>query len=69
MVTSLGNIGMVLHCVPVLMNIGWIESEKTKFEYYYDGISKSIADVLEKIDSERIVIAKAMGINIESTEE
>lgn len=69
MVTSLGNVGMILHCAPVLMNIGWIESNKTKFEYYYDGISKSIASVLEKIDSERLGVAEAMGINIESVAE
>lgn len=67
MVTSLSNVGMVLHCAPVLMNIGWIENDQTKFEYYYDGISRSIANVLEKIDMERITTARAMGVNVEST--
>lgn len=66
MLTSLGNVGMVLHCSPVLMNIGWIESEKVDFKYYYDGISKSIAKFLEKIDAERILVAKAAGYNVES---
>ena len=42
-ITSFSNVGMVLHCAPVLMNIGWIESEKVDFKYYYDGISKSVA--------------------------
>lgn len=64
--TSMTNVGMVLHCAPVLMNIGWIESEKTEFKYYYDGISKSVATFLEKIDSERIAVAKALGEDIES---
>lgn len=64
--TSLGNVGMVLHCAPVLMNVGWIENHKTKFEYYYDGISESISNVLEKIDAERLAVASAMGCQVES---
>ena len=67
--TSFSNIGMVLHCAPVLMNIGWIESDKTDFKYYYDGISPSIAHFLEKIDQERIAIAKAAGYEVESLKE
>ena len=64
--TSLTNVGMILHCAPVLMNIGWIESTKVDFKYYYDGISFSIAAFLEKIDGERQEVAKAMGCKIES---
>ena len=59
--TSMGNVGMILHCVPVLMNVGWIENKKIGFEYYYDGISESIAKVLEKLDKERLAVANAMG--------
>lgn len=65
-ITSLSNIGMVLHCSPVMMNIGWIESEKVDFKYYYDGISPSIAHFLEKIDAERQAVAKAGGFVVES---
>ena len=64
--TSLGNVGMVLHCTPVLMNVGWIESKKVEFKYYYEGISPSIAKVLEKIDAERVAVAKSMGVEIET---
>ena len=64
--TSLANIGMVLHCAPVMMNVGWIESEKVDFKYYYDGITKSIAHLLEKIDAERLAVARAAGYNVES---
>ena len=64
--TSLSNVGMILHCAPVMMNIGWIESEKVDFKYYYDGISKSIAHFLEKLDAERQAVARAAGYNIES---
>lgn len=64
--TSFDNVGMVLHCAPVLMNIGWIESEKVDFKYYYDGISKSVAAFIEKIDEERVAVAKAAGFNMET---
>lgn len=68
-VTSFSNVGMVLHCAPVLMNIGWIESTKVDFKYYYDGISPSISRYLEKVDKERIEVARAMGFTVESTAE
>lgn len=64
--TSLSNIGMVLHCAPVMMNVGWIECEKVEFKYYYDGISRSVAHLLEKIDAERQAVAKAGGYEVES---
>jgi opine dehydrogenase len=65
--TSLGNIGMILHCAPTLMNIGSIESERVSFKYYFDGISKSVAKFLEKLDFERLMVAKEMGISLESS--
>lgn len=68
-ITSLSNIGMVLHCAPVMMNVGWIESEKVDFKYYYDGISKSVAHLLEKIDLERQAVARAGGYEVESLKE
>lgn len=64
--TSLSNVGMVLHCAPVMMNVGWIESDKVDFKYYYDGISKSVAHFLEKIDAERCAVASALGYKIET---
>lgn len=64
--TSLSNIGMILHCAPVLLNAGWIESPIHKFEYYYDGITPSIAKILEKMDRERIQVAEKLGVKVES---
>lgn len=64
--TSFDNVGMVLHCSPVLMNIGWIESSKADFKYYYDGISPSVAGFIQKIDDERQAVAKAAGFEVES---
>lgn len=69
LLTSFANVGMVLHCAPVMMNVGWIENDKVDFKYYYDGISKSVADFIEKIDMERQAVAKAAGCPIESVAE
>ena len=67
--TSLSNVGMILHCAPVMMNIGWIESDKVDFKYYYDGISRSVAHLLEKMDAERQAVARAGGYPVESVAE
>jgi len=65
--TSIGNVGMILHCAPILLNIGWIESPKTKFKYYYEGITPSIAAFLEELDSERVYISELLGKRVEYT--
>ena len=64
--TSLGNIGMILHSLPVLMNTGWIENRKTSFKYYYDGITPSISKLLEKMDKERLETANRTGMVLPS---
>lgn len=64
--TSLSNVGMILHCAPVLMNTGWIEFEATDFAYYHHGISPTVAKFLEKLDGERLTVAKAAGHPVES---
>jgi opine dehydrogenase len=63
--TSLENIGMLFHPTPTLMNLGRMESGK-KFEYYHEGISPSIAQMIEKLDAERIKVAEALGVKTDS---
>jgi opine dehydrogenase len=65
--TSIGNVGMILHCAPVLLNSGWIESPRTQFKYYYEGITSSVANLLEKLDTERLQVAQLLGHAVEST--
>lgn len=62
--TSLGNVGMILHCAPMLLNAGWIETERTRFKYYYEAITPSVAGFLEKLDEERLAVARALGEDI-----
>lgn len=65
--TSLGNVGMILHCLPVILNTGWIENSRSVFKYYYDGITPTVAKVLEKLDDERMKAAETLGYSVEST--
>lgn len=67
--TSIGNVGMVLHCAPLLLNAGWTESEKNIYKYYYDGITPTICELTEKIDDERVAVSEALGYKVESTKE
>ena len=65
--TSIGNVGMILHCLPTLLNIGWIESPRAEFKYYYDGITPSVAMLAERLDEERLGVARVLGRELEST--
>lgn len=67
--TSIGNVGMIMHCAPILLNIGWVESEKDNFNYYRTGISQTIANFIEKMDNERVAVANKLGHSIESAKE
>ena len=67
-VTSLENIGMMFHCAPMLMNIGLIEGEKS-FDFYTDGISKSVAGFIEQLDVERLAVGHAFGYKVLSVTE
>jgi opine dehydrogenase len=67
--TSLENIGAVFHPALTLLNAGWIESTGGDFEYYIQGISPSVAKVLEKVDDERLAVARALGMRSVSARE
>lgn len=67
--TSIGNVGMILHCAPLLLNAGWTENVHSTYKYYYDGITPSVSRLLEKIDQERLEVARKLGWELEGTEE
>ncbi|ERM93036.1 NADP transhydrogenase subunit alpha [Caldanaerobacter subterraneus subsp. yonseiensis KB-1] len=60
--TSFNNFGAIFHPAPTLLNAARIETTKGNFEYYREGISPSVAKILEKIDNERMMVAKALGV-------
>ena len=63
--TGFDNMGAILHPAPMLLNAGRIESGE-EFLYYREGITPSVAAVLEKMDAERIAVAQAYGVEATS---
>ena len=59
--TSFNNIGAVFHPAVLLLNAARIESSAGKFEFYLEGITPSVARILEKIDNERCRVMEALG--------
>lgn len=56
----------VIHPAPALMNAGWIESTGGDFYFYRQGMTPSVAKVMEGIDRERLLIATAFGSTLPS---
>lgn len=67
--TSLSNIGALLHPAPVLLNIGRIENDKRGYRYYWDGITPSVAILIQEMDKERIAVAEAYGAYVSTAEQ
>ncbi|WP_303150001.1 NAD/NADP-dependent octopine/nopaline dehydrogenase family protein [uncultured Cloacibacillus sp.] len=67
--TSMSNIGALFHPTPILLNIGRIENDTNGFRYYIDGITPSVAVLIKAVDSERMAVAKAYGVKVNSVEE
>ena len=60
--TGLNNMGAVFHPALTILNAGRIESTRGDFQFYVDGVTPSVAKVLETVDRERVTIASALGI-------
>lgn len=60
--TSLGNLNPVFHVYPTLANIGWIEVAGGGFRFYHEGVSDSVAKLVEAVDRERLRICNSLGV-------
>jgi len=60
--TSFDNIGAVFHPALTVLNAGWIEDD-SEFQYYIQGCTPSVAQVLELIDAERVAVVAAVGVH------
>lgn len=67
--TSLNNMGAIFHPALTLLNAGRIESTHGEFQFYIDGVTPSVARVLDALDRERITVAAALGIRARSARE
>lgn len=64
--TGLNNMGAIFHPALTLLNAGRIESTHGEFQFYLDGVTPSVARVLEALDRERVTVAAALGIRARS---
>lgn len=60
--TGLNNMGAIFHPALTLLNAGRIESTRGEFQFYIDGVTPSVARLLEALDRERVTVAAALGI-------
>jgi opine dehydrogenase len=67
--TSLNNMGAIFHPALTLLNAGWIEHTEGEFQFYIEGVTPSIASVLERLDRERVTVAMAMGVRAQTATE
>jgi opine dehydrogenase len=60
--TGMNNMGAIFHPALTLLNMGWIEATHGDYQFYIDGVTPSVARVLEVLDRERVTVASALGI-------
>lgn len=60
--TGLNNMGAIFHPALSLLNAGWIEATHGDYQFYIDGVTPSVARVLEALDRERVTVASSLGI-------
>jgi opine dehydrogenase len=60
--TGLNNMGAIFHPALTLLNAGWIECTHGDYQFYIDGVTPSVARVLEVLDRERVTVASSVGI-------
>jgi len=67
--TGLNNMGAIFHPALTLLNAGRIESTGGEFQFYIDGVTPSVAHVLDGLDRERVTVAAAVGIRARTARE
>jgi opine dehydrogenase len=60
--TGLNNMGAIFHPTLTILNAGWIEATHGDYQFYIDGVTSSVARVLEALDRERVTVASSLGI-------
>ncbi|MBN1887980.1 MAG: NAD/NADP octopine/nopaline dehydrogenase family protein [Thermoflexales bacterium] len=67
--TGLNNMGAIFHPALTILNAGRIESTGGDFQFYIDGVTSSVARVLEVLDRERVTVASSLGIRAQTAQE
>ena len=67
--SDMSNLNAIIHPLPVLLNVGWIEKAGGAFKFYYDSISPSIGGLIERMDAERMTLCKGLGLKVKSVQD
>lgn len=60
--TGMNNIGAIFHPTITILNAGWIEATNGEFQFYLDGVTPSVARIMEVLDRERVTVASSLGV-------
>ncbi len=60
--TGINNIGAIFHPTISIFNAGWIEATSGDFQFYLDGVTPTVARLMEVLDRERVTVASAVGV-------
>lgn len=61
---TMSNVGLILHCAPLVFNSGLIKYP-ANFLFYKDLVSKEIGYYMQKLDEERVKIADGLGVEVD----
>jgi len=67
--TGLNNGNPVTHVAPCVLNAGRIEYANGEYYHYQEGITPSVARVIEEVDKERMAVCEALGYRKISTKQ
>jgi opine dehydrogenase len=67
--TGLNNMGAIFHPALSILNAGWIEHTHGDYQFYIDGVTPSVAKILEALDRERVTVASSIGLRARTAQE
>jgi opine dehydrogenase len=65
--TSLNNINHPIHPPGILLNVGRIEKFGGDWSFFHEGMTPAVVRVMERLDEERLAVARAFGLPQVST--
>lgn len=64
--TAFANVNAVFHPPGMILNAGWVEFTGGDFLFYNEGITESVGRVTQAIDDERMAVARALDVPVQS---
>ncbi len=59
--SGLANVNLVLHPPGAVLGAAWVEATGGDFHFYADGVTPGVARVMQRLDDERLAVARAFG--------